>query len=118
MADGCLRSIQYNGLVRLSIRPPAPGTCFAYASTQVLTNWRRTVMHAGHETRQRRSSSANWQRSPRVVILSAEEAAQIKVIELPDGIGVGASFCHGGTTWRITGLRPSSRVFIAEPVEH
>jgi hypothetical protein len=44
--------------------------------------------------------------------------AQIEVLELPDGIEVGASFCHGGTTWRITGLRTSSRVFIAEPVEH
>lgn len=75
-------------------------------------------MHAGHQTRQRQSSSVSWECRPRVVILNADEMAQIEVLELPDGTDVGARFSHGGTTWRITGLRASSRVFIAEPVEH
>jgi hypothetical protein len=76
-------------------------------------------MHAaGNQTRQRQSSSISWECSPRVVILSADEMAQIEVLELPDSIEVGASFSHGGTTWKIIGLRTSSRVFIAEPVEH
>jgi len=52
---------------------------------------------------------------PRVVILDEGQSARVEVLELPEEIRIGASFCHSGTSWRVTGERPHSRVFIAEP---
>jgi len=52
---------------------------------------------------------------PRVVILDAGDWARVAVLELPEALEIGESFCHSGTWWRISGLRPGSRVFIAVP---
>ena len=52
---------------------------------------------------------------PRVVILDAGEWARVAVLELPEALEIGESFCHSGTWWRVTGQRPGSRVFIAQP---
>jgi len=48
------------------------------------------------------------------VILDEGTSARVAVLELPDSVDVGTRFCHSGISWRVTGLRPSSRVFIAE----
>jgi hypothetical protein len=48
------------------------------------------------------------------VILDEGTSARVEVLELPEEIDVGTSFCHSGMSWRVTGMRPSSRVFIAE----
>jgi hypothetical protein len=55
---------------------------------------------------------------PRVVILDQGESARVEILDLPESVTLGGSFCHLGTSWRVTGLRTSSRVFIAEPEEH
>lgn len=52
---------------------------------------------------------------PRVVILNAGDWARVAVLELPEALEIGGSFCHSGTWWRVTGQRPGSRVFIAVP---
>jgi hypothetical protein len=52
---------------------------------------------------------------PRVVILSEGRSHVVEVLELPDSAATGDRFSHDGTTWRVTGLRRSSRVLIAEP---
>jgi hypothetical protein len=52
----------------------------------------------------------------RVVILDEGTTARVAVLELPEDVGIGASFCHSGTCWRVTGTRTSSRVFIAERI--
>ena len=51
----------------------------------------------------------------RVVILHGGSQARVQVLELPDTTGVGQAFRYDGKTWRVIGLRPSSKVFIAEP---
>ena len=51
----------------------------------------------------------------RVVILDAGDWARVAVLELPEALEIGGSFCHSGTWWRVTGQRPGSRVFIAVP---
>jgi len=56
-------------------------------------------------------------RNPRVVILGAGETARVEVVDLPDGSGVGDRFPFLGRTWRITGVRESSRVLFAESLE-
>lgn len=52
---------------------------------------------------------------PRVVILDAGDWARVAVLELPDSLEIGDRFCHSDTWWRVTGQRPRSRVFIAQP---
>jgi len=54
-------------------------------------------------------------RHPRVVILDEGRSARVEVLELPETVDVGTRFCHSGTSWRVIGERPQSRVFIAEP---
>ncbi len=76
-------------------------------------------MHAENRARSaRRAATASGSPAllyPRVVILHGNRQARVKVLELPDSTTVGGNFSHEGTTWRITGLRTSSRVLIAEP---
>jgi hypothetical protein len=38
----------------------------------------------------------------------------VAVLDLPESVHIGGSFCHSGASWRVTGERPHSRVFIAE----
>jgi hypothetical protein len=52
---------------------------------------------------------------PRVVILDQGDSARVEIIELPESVTIGGSFCHLGICWRVTGQRPGSRVFIAVP---
>lgn len=52
---------------------------------------------------------------PRVVILDAGDWARVAVLELSDLLEIGDRFCHSDTWWRVTGQRPGSLVFIAEP---
>lgn len=70
-------------------------------------------MHTDRTVRSQ-ESQAGGVRRPRVVILDEGTSARVAVLELPDSVDVGASFCHSGISWRVTGLRTSSRVFIAE----
>ena len=70
-------------------------------------------MHA-HPTSQPRHPRDGGARRPRVVILDEGGSARVAVLELPEGVTVGACFCHSGISWRVTGMRTSSRVFIAE----
>lgn len=70
-------------------------------------------MHARRTSQPRRPQQGGVSR-PRVVILDEGSSARVEVLELPEGVDVGASFCHSGTSWRVTGTRTSSRVFIAE----
>ncbi len=51
---------------------------------------------------------------PRVVILDEGDSARVAVVDLPESVRIGGSFCHSGTCWRVTGERPHSKVFIAE----
>jgi hypothetical protein len=48
------------------------------------------------------------------VILDDGDSARVTVLELPESVVIGASFCHSGISWRVTGERQHSRVFIAE----
>ncbi len=52
---------------------------------------------------------------PRVVILDAEYEPDVEVVELSEGIGIGANFQYRGTVWTVTGERPGSRVLYAAP---
>ncbi len=49
---------------------------------------------------------------PRVVILEAEDGPSIEILDLPGTAGIGASFCHRGTSWTVTDLRTHDRVLI------
>ena len=53
----------------------------------------------------------------RVVVLRAPEGPRVEVLALEAEAAPGAAFRHLGTTWRITGERPRSRVLIADPEE-
>jgi hypothetical protein len=75
-------------------------------------------MHADRETTSDSDQAYRRSRRPRVVILDEGDAASVEVLELPESVDVGGSFCHLGTRWRVTGLRTSSLVFIAEPTEN
>jgi hypothetical protein len=70
-------------------------------------------MHADRSSR-RLDRDGGGMRRPRVVILDEGSSARVAVLELPEELSVGASFCHSGISWRVTGTRTSSRVFIAE----
>jgi len=63
-----------------------------------------------------RDPANGGRRRPRVVILDAGTEASVAVLELPEALDIGSRFCHSGTWWRVTGQRPGSRVFIAEPI--
>jgi hypothetical protein len=52
---------------------------------------------------------------PRVVILEAELEPGVEVVELSEGIRIGASFFYRGTVWTVTGERPGSHVLYAAP---
>lgn len=49
---------------------------------------------------------------PRVVILEAEDGPSVEILDLPQAAGIGASFCHRGTSWTVTDLRTHDRVLI------
>ncbi len=49
---------------------------------------------------------------PRVVILEDEDGPSVEVLDLPGSAGIGASFCHRGTSWTVTDLRTHDRVLI------
>lgn len=49
---------------------------------------------------------------PRVVILEAEDGPSVEILDLPPAAGIGASFCHRGTSWTVTDLRTHDRVLI------
>ncbi len=49
---------------------------------------------------------------PRVVILEAEDGPSVEILDLPLTAGIGASFCHRGTSWTVTDLRTHDRVLI------
>ena len=49
---------------------------------------------------------------PRVVILEAEDGPSVEILDLPLSAGVGASFCHRGTSWTVVDLRTHDRVLI------
>lgn len=49
---------------------------------------------------------------PRVVILEAEDGPSVEILDLPRTTGIGASFCHRGTSWTVTDLRTHDRVLI------
>ena len=51
----------------------------------------------------------------RVVVLRTPDGPRVEVVELETGTTLGGSFCHLGTSWRITAERPRSRVLVAEP---
>ena len=50
--------------------------------------------------------------APRVVILEAEDGPSVEILDLPQTAGIGASFCHQGTSWTVTDLRTHDRVLI------
>jgi hypothetical protein len=58
------------------------------------------------------------QRRPRVVILDSGSNPRVEVLDLLEDAALGSSFCHAGTSWRVTDVRPSSRVLIARPDRH
>lgn len=70
-------------------------------------------MHARRTTHSQ-DPGGRGKRRPRVVILDEGTSVRVAVLDLPDSTDVGTSFCHSGISWRIIGLRRSSRVFIAE----
>lgn len=70
-------------------------------------------MHARRSSRPP-DTGGRGDRHPRVVILDEGTSVQVAVLDLPESADVGTSFCHSGTSWRVTGMRRSSRVFIAE----
>ena len=49
---------------------------------------------------------------PRVVILEAEDGPSVEILDLPRAAGIGASFCHRGTSWTVTDSRTHDRVLI------
>ncbi len=51
---------------------------------------------------------------PRVVILEAEDGSSVEILDLPRTAGIGASFCHRGTSWTVTDLRTHDRVLICK----
>ena len=51
-----------------------------------------------------------------VVIADTGDSATIIVVPSDRGLDLGSRISHHGGTWRITGRRPLSRAFIAEPV--
>ena len=52
---------------------------------------------------------------PRVVILDSGSDPRVEILDLSEDASLGSSFDHGGTSWRVTDVRPSSRVLVAEP---
>lgn len=54
---------------------------------------------------------------PRVVILEAEDGPLVEILDLPLAAGIGASFCHRGTSWTVTDLRTHDRVLICSHSE-
>ena len=73
-------------------------------------------MHQNSTSRSQSSegSGHTGRNRPRVVILDEGTSARVEVLELPEEVHIGASFCHSGTSWKVTGERPHSRVVIAE----
>ncbi len=71
--------------------------------------------HSPSRPQEAGENGMNRRRRPRVVILDEGQSARVEVVELPESVHVGASFSHSGTSWRVIGERPHSRVFIAEP---
>ena len=73
-------------------------------------------MHAPSTSRPQASRGLGdpGRQRPRVVILDEGESARVEVLELPEELQIGASFCHSGTSWTVTGERQHSRVFIAQ----
>jgi hypothetical protein len=55
---------------------------------------------------------------PRVVILDQGDSARVVILDLPESVAIGGSFCHLGICWRVMGQRPGSRVFIAVPEDN
>jgi hypothetical protein len=53
---------------------------------------------------------------PRVVILDAGIESGIEVLQLAEGVGIGAHFSCRGTEWAVAGERRGSHVLIAQPV--
>ena len=71
--------------------------------------------HRATRPRETGGNGKSRRRQPRVVILDEGRSARVEILELPDTADVGTSFCHSGTSWRVIGERPQSRVFIAQP---
>jgi len=71
--------------------------------------------HSASRPRETGGNGKSRRRLPRVVILDEGQSARVEVLELPEAVDIGTSFCHSGTSWRVIGERPHSRVFIAEP---
>ena len=70
------------------------------------------------ENRQRTTGSTHrlGRRSrPRVVIFDLAGQPRVEVIDVPEDADVGDSICHGGSRWRVIGVRTGDRVLIAEP---
>ncbi|MCP4898422.1 MAG: hypothetical protein GY906_15720 [bacterium] len=61
------------------------------------------------------SRDAGLNLRPRVVILNEGRTHCVEVLKLPADASKGDAFRHHGTLWRVTGLRKSSQVLMAEP---
>lgn len=66
-------------------------------------------------------STTTWETGPlpprRKTAVIVDDGLSVSLVLLEDSqpATVGARFSHGGRTWVVSGIRPGSRVLVAEP---